>query len=205
MVGMAERVRSSRWTREQSETEFARVVAFSDGVIAIALTLLELNFDTPDVPAPQVAAELAALWPTFLSYAISFAVIGALWVSHHSFFAELRGFDSRLMRLNLLYLSLIVLIPFTTNVFDSYGEVPAGPMLYAAVLAAASLVAWTMGRYAVRAGFVAGAARSGAHGSSLRDLVTPAIFLLSVPLALVIPEYTPLIWLAGLILARRFS
>jgi uncharacterized membrane protein len=203
---MARSTRSGHWSRDDSETEFARVVAFSDGVIAIAITLLVLNFDVPEVPDERLSVELAQLWPSLISYAISFIVIGALWVQHHSFFGQLRSFDSRLMVLNLAYLSLIVLVPFTTDVLDNYGDVPAGPILYAVVLAGASLIAWVMGRYAIGAGFVPAATERGpTTGASLWGLVPGAIFMLSVPLALVVPQYTPLAWLAGFLITSRRS
>jgi uncharacterized membrane protein len=187
-------------TRVEAETEFARIVAFTDGVMAIAITLLVLNLELPDVPDSEITAELLNQWPAFLAYAISFVVIGRFWLSHHSFFGALKGFSRHLMAVNLLYLSLIVLIPFTTDVLDGYGDVPAGPILYSLVIAGASAVSWWMNRHViqedlVRPEEVATIARS----ASVAGLFPAAVFLLSVPFALFLPQWAPVFWAVGLL------
>jgi uncharacterized membrane protein len=168
--------------------------------MAIAITLLVLNLETPDVSDSALTGELLGLWPAFLAYAISFVVIGRFWLAHHAFFGALKGFSRQLMTVNLLYLSLIVLMPFTTDVLDSYGDVPAGPILYSLVIAGVSGVAWWMNRHVlqldlVRPERVADITRS----ASAAGLFPAAIFLLSIPFALVMPQWTPIFWLVGLV------
>lgn len=197
--------RGERHSRSERETEFARIVAFTDGVFAVAITLLVLKLDVPNLPSglePRISEELLRLWPTFLSYLLSFAVIGRFWVAHHRFFGTLDGFDARLMNLNLLNLSLIVLIPFTTEVLDDYGEQPAAPILYASVLAAASLVNWAMVHHAHRAGLVRDSGDRPGHSGLV--VGTAVIFLASIPLALIAPSYAPLVWIAALLVRGRF-
>jgi uncharacterized membrane protein len=72
-----------------------RILALSDGVFAIALTLLVLNIEVPEIPenlvAEELPGELLDLWPKFLSYVLSFVVIGFYWMAHHSIFGLMRS------------------------------------------------------------------------------------------------------------------
>jgi uncharacterized membrane protein len=201
---MAESSAKATRSRGEAETEFARIVAFTDGVIAIAITLLVLNLDAPDVSDSQAADALLDLWPAFVAYAISFVVIARFWLSHHEFFGALKGFSRQLMVVNLLYLSLIVLIPFTTDVLDAYGDLPLGPILYSVVIAGASAVSWWMNRHAieqdlVRPEQVAEISRA----ATLRGLTPTLIFVASIPFALALPTWAPVFWLLGLVVTGR--
>jgi uncharacterized membrane protein len=150
--------------------------------------------------------ELVNLGPAVLAYALSFLVIGRYWLGHHSFFAALRGFDKRLMTLNLLYLSLIVLVPFTTDVLDDYGDLPPGPILYAAVLAGASGVTWLMNRHSLTNGLVREEqVESVAQQAGPRGLVPALIFVASIPFALVYPSWTPVLWAVALVVSGRWG
>jgi len=117
--------------REGHEIEFSRIVAFSDGVFAIAITLLVLNLGIPKhLQGSEVASALWDQRESLLAYAISFAVIGRFWLVHHRFFSGVVGFDSRLIALNLFYLGAIVLIPFSSEVLGEYGGKTAAVALY---------------------------------------------------------------------------
>lgn len=93
-----------------------RVETFSDGVFAIAITLLVLTIAPPSDYA-HLAHQLAQRWPSLAAYVVSFLVIGIMWVNHHSVFANLRRIDRGLFYLNLLLLMTIVFIPYPTEVF----------------------------------------------------------------------------------------
>ena len=98
-----------------------RVEAFSDGVFAIAITLLILEIGVPHVEANQsLTHELLRLWPSYLSYVISFLVIGIMWSNHHSIFREIQRTDQTLLALNLLLLLLIAFVPFPTALLAEY-------------------------------------------------------------------------------------
>ena len=99
--------------REGNEIEFSRIVAFSDGVFAIAITLLVLAINIPDQLRDESLA--SALWgqrDDMLAYGLSFAVIGRFWVVHHRFFGEVTAFDGRLIRPETFFLASLVL-PWT--------------------------------------------------------------------------------------------
>jgi len=95
-----------------------RLVFFFDAVFAIAITLLVLEIDIPDLPVHVSTAAswraLAELVPSFFAFALSFLVIGRFWMGHHERFRSLRHFDARLMWPNMLYLMAIAFMPFAT-------------------------------------------------------------------------------------------
>src|SRR5205085_2423787 len=91
----------------------ARLEAFSDGVLAIAATLLVLELRVPEAGG-DLAAALASQWPSYVVYVVSFLTIGIIWVNHHSLLAHVRRVDRPLLFLNLWLLLTISLIPFPT-------------------------------------------------------------------------------------------
>ncbi len=93
-----------------------RVETFSDGVFAIAITLLVLTIAQPTDYA-ELAHQLAQRWPSLAAYVVSFLVIGIMWVNHHAIFSRLRLVDRAMFYLNLLLLMTIVFIPYPTEVF----------------------------------------------------------------------------------------
>jgi uncharacterized membrane protein len=183
-------------SRSGSEIEFARVVAFSDGVIAIAITLLVLNLDVPDVADGELAEALGELWRQYLAFALSFALIGRFWILHHRAFALMERFDGVLMTLNLVFLALIVLMPFATNLVAEYEDDPIVVVIYSAVVGLASLFTWLMVRYSLRHDHVREDLRPLAEAwSSLRGLGPTALFLVAVPVALLSSAAALGLWL----------
>ena len=131
------------------EKEVARIAAFSDGVFAIAITLLALQLEIPSGDHVDVWAELQDLWPSFLSFVISFAVIGAYWVAHHRLFSLIERYDRRLIWLNLLSLFFIVLMPFTTSLVGEHGGSDVSVIVYALSVAGAGFANTGMAAYAL--------------------------------------------------------
>jgi uncharacterized membrane protein len=93
-----------------------RLEAFSDGVFAIAITLLVLTIPEP-TNYHHLADALAHQWPAYAAYAVSFAVIGVMWLNHHTVFDHFVRIDRNLVYLNLTLLATVVLIPYPTQVF----------------------------------------------------------------------------------------
>ena len=92
-----------------------RLEAFSDGVFAVAITLLVLEIDVPG--GENLWHELKEQWPSFASFFVSFWVIGIIWVNHHGVIDHLRRADRGVLYLNLLVLMTVVFIPFSTELF----------------------------------------------------------------------------------------
>jgi uncharacterized membrane protein len=174
--------------------EFARIVAFTDGVFAIAITLLVLSIEVPaGLPEGHLHEFLLDSWPQLFAYFFSFAVIGRFWIAHHQYFALLHGFDRPLVILNLAYLSLIVLVPFPTELLGDYGDERDAVVLYAAVVGTTALLSWMIVRHAVRRGHTRADARTVAAASG--TLLPPVIFYASIPVALISPLAAQLMWL----------
>lgn len=97
----------------------ARTEAFSDGVFAIAATLLVLEIRVPVAHGDLLSAVVHA-WPAYASYTVSFLTIGIIWINHHAIFDQLHRVDPPLVVLNLLLLLLVALIPFPTALLATY-------------------------------------------------------------------------------------
>ena len=181
-------------------TDFGRIVAFTDGVMAVAITLLVLNLEVPDVRPDELDEALRQLDGSFLAYVLTFALVGRFWVIHHNLFETLERFDGQLMVLNLLFLALIALMPFGMDLVDSYPDTSIAIATFAGILSLTSLTHWTMTTYALRSDFV--------HEQRVRDtrrgrvisLGVPAVFLVSVPVAFVSPMAAELMWAATIVL-----
>ena len=118
-----------------------RLEAFSDGVFAIAITLLVLDINVPD-PATtgSLAAALGDQWPSYVAYAVSFLTIGIIWMNHHAMIRRLQAVDHGILTLNLLLLLLVALLPFTTALMAAYLRESGGENLAAALYAGSCLL-----------------------------------------------------------------
>jgi uncharacterized membrane protein len=176
--------------------EFARIVAFTDGVFAIAITVLVLSLDVPpDLADEDLHDHLIDAWPQLFAYFLSFAVIGRFWIAHHEVFSMLHDFDRRLMALNLVYLSMVVLIPFPTELLGEFGSETDSVVLYAAVVGTAALLSWALLRAGLRFGLVEPQARARAGPISAGMLRPALVFYASIPVAFVSPLAGQLFWL----------
>lgn len=117
----------------------SRLEAFSDGVFAIAITLLVLNIRIPDVPYSQLPQALFHALPSISTYVMSFVVIGIYWISHHQSSQYLEKTNRVLLWLNLFLLMLVSFMPFPTSLLGRYPfkEIPV--MIYGINLIAANL------------------------------------------------------------------
>lgn len=191
-------------SRGEGEIEFTRIVAFSDGVIAIAITLLVLNLDVPDVASDDLANALGDQWRQYLGFAISFVLIGRFWIVHHRAFALIERFDGTLMGLNLMFLALIVVMPFATDLVAEYGDIAIGVIIYALVVGLASFMTWLMIRHSLRHAHVRESLRPLAEAAaSWHGLAPSAVFLASVPIALISSEAALCVWSLSLVPGLR--
>jgi len=100
--------------------ETSRVEAFSDGVFAIAITLLILEIKVPPAGSGALPRDLLRQWPSYFSFLISFAFIGIMWINHHRLFTHIARCDDALLILNLLLLLGVVVVPFPTAVLATH-------------------------------------------------------------------------------------
>jgi TMEM175 potassium channel family protein len=117
--GEVTRGRAAADTGNATETvrwDKGRVEIFSDGVFAIAITLLVLDISVAPSDYDHLRSALAHEWPAYLAYVTSFLTVGSVWIAHHSLFSRLRFIDAVLLRLNLLLLMTAAFLPFPTSV-----------------------------------------------------------------------------------------
>ncbi len=98
----------------------SRTEAFSDGVFAIAATLLVLELKVPHVESGELAGELLDRWPSYVTYVVSFMTIGIIWVNHHAVLERIRVVNRPFLFLNLLFLMAVAVIPFPTALLADY-------------------------------------------------------------------------------------
>jgi len=163
----------------------ARVEAMSDGVFAIAITLLSLQLALP--LHGDLGDALVALAPDFFAFALSYAVIGSYWVFHHRLFAAVVRYDRRLVWLNLVMLFFIVLMPFTTSVVAEHGNDPLGVLVYAGSLIGAGLASAALTAYVFVGHRMCAASVTPrrVRYALVRSLVVPSYFAASLLLLLV--------------------
>jgi uncharacterized membrane protein len=181
----------------RESVEFGRIVAFTDGVFSIAITLLVLSLEVPSgLTGSELHRYLLDSWPQLFAYFLSFAVIGRFWISHHRLFSLLHDFDRSLLVLNLGYLALIVLIPFPTELLGEYGGEVDAVVIYATVVGSAALFGWLILRHALARGHVRPRDRATARARAAGALRGATVFYASIPVAFVSPLAGQLVWLA---------
>ena len=134
------------------QTETSRVEAFSDGVFAIAITLLIIEVHVPGRGhADSLGHELLDLWPSYLGYLTSFLTIGVMWINHHHVFSLIDRVDRTMLLLNTLLLLMIAFVPFPTAVLAQFVETDgarAAAVLYGATLTLTAITFFVWWRYA---------------------------------------------------------
>jgi uncharacterized membrane protein len=121
----------------------ARFEAFSDSVLAFAITLLVLGIALPAFTNPpndrELTHSLLHLWPNILAYILSFGVIGIMWQNHHALFRLVERIDRRTVFLNLLLLGVTVFIPFATSTLGAYPSMKSSTFLYGLTLTGSAI------------------------------------------------------------------
>lgn len=134
------------------DKEGARIEAFSDGVFAIAITLLVLEIKIPDATGGDLFKLLAKQWPSYCAFFISFAFVGIMWINHHRLFTYIRRSDDVLLLLNVLLLFGVSVVPFPTAVLAknfSNGGQRAAAILYHGTYFVISVLFNLLWRYCV--------------------------------------------------------
>lgn len=190
-------------TAEKIEDKFGldRIVFFSDAVIAIAITLLVIEIGVPKIEAAFVDIRLAhhvlEMWPEYLGYAVSFWVIANYWVAHHTAFRLIIDYDRRLIYINILFLMFIAFMPHTTALLFKYPGQPVSVIMYAGLIAAIGLTMLWMWSYATRNHRLVDktVAQSTINSLAKSLLITPAVFLISIVIALFNPHLAMYSWI----------
>jgi uncharacterized membrane protein len=131
----------------------SRLEAFSDGVFAIAITLLVLLFERPELePGQSLGEYLLHQWPAYLAYVVSFLTIGIIWVNHHAMFRHIVRTDRVLLFVNVFFLMSVAFIPYPTSLVAEFvrtDDARAAALLYGITLTATAIGFVALWRYAI--------------------------------------------------------
>lgn len=137
----------------KSVMSLSRFEAFSDGVFAIAITILAIEIKVPDLSKAtpsEAIIEIIHIWPHFLSYITSFLVIGVIWLNHHTLFHFLKRVDRITLIINLIVLMCVAFVPYSTKLMGEYGTLQPVTMFYGLSLSLTGVVYNILWFYIVR-------------------------------------------------------
>ncbi len=158
-----------------------RLEAFSDGVLAIIITIMVLEMK---VPHGESLADLRPLLPVFLSYVLSFIYIAIYWNNHHHMLHTARGVSAGVLWANLHLLFWLSLLPFVTGWMGENHFAPMTTALYGLVLLMASFAYWILARVII-ANEGKGSLLDRAMGKDYKGNVSVLIYVAAIPLAFV--------------------
>ena len=168
------------------EKETARIEAFSDGVFAIAITLLILEIKIPGVGSGDLSRQLLRQWPSYIAFVISFAFIGIMWINHHRLFTHIKRSNNALLFLNLLLLLGVCAVPFPTAVLAQHfgqSDQRTAAILYHGTYFAIAIFFNILWRYANRRLLGEDVDASTADKISAKYAVGPLLYLVCIALA----------------------
>ncbi len=183
------------YDRDRDPVEFGRVIALTDGVFAIAITLLVLNLTLPAATTDQpLFTALADRGPQLLAFFVSVAVVGSFFISHHGLMAMFQRIDPTMVRLTIVYVGFVVLIPFMQGLLGDRGD-SAAAALYAVVIGCAATVEALMLWHGHRQGLF----RFTLHGRVAylefsRAVAPMVVWFVSAGLAFAIGLWTIVVW-----------
>ncbi len=158
-----------------------RVEALSDGVFAVAMTLLAFGFRASGVPASALRSHLLHLWPQLLAYILSFVIVGVYWVAHHSQFHFVTSVDRTLLWINNAFLMTVAFMPFPASLLGEYPDTQASIVLYGCTLIVANSSLALSWFYADRAGLLHASLSAGFRKFAVRVTLAPAlVYLLAI-------------------------
>ncbi|HWA61208.1 MAG TPA: TMEM175 family protein [Caulobacteraceae bacterium] len=169
-----------------------RLTAFTDGVLAIIVTIMVLELHPPHGGGLQ---DLAALWPLFASYMLSFVYIAIYWNNHHHFFQLVPKVDGALLWANLHLLFWLSLVPFATAWMGEHAFEPAPTALYGVALLMPAIAWYVMQGVIIRRQGEGSPLRR-ALGRDLKGKLSPFVYLSGVGLAFVAPAVSDALYLA---------
>jgi len=158
-----------------------RLEAFSDGVIAIIITIMVLELKVPHGDSLEV---LLPLWPVFLSYSLSFVYLGIYWNNHHHMLHATRQISGNVLWANLHLLFWLSLVPFVTGWMGENEFAPIPMAMYGAVLLMAALAYWILLQTILRAEGPDSLLRK-AVGSDWKGKLSPILYVIAIPAAFV--------------------
>lgn len=199
----------------ESGEDLTRIAQFSDGVFAIAVTLLALEIRIPAIPEALVASRLTpailALLPRVLVYVLTFMNISVMWISHHRAFTHIHRYDTPLLWMNAFFLMLVAFLPVASSTLGAYPTRPAAVVFYGAVLLAVTLGELQIWLYATSRRRLVDPEIDPrvVRYITLRALFPAVVFALAIPVAFFAPAAAEVmmgaVFFTALVLGRVYS
>ncbi len=161
-----------------------RLAAFSDGVIAIIITIMVLELKTPRDASPEA---FLVLWPVFLSYALSYLLVGIVWVNHHHLLRYTDQVDSLVIWANLAFLFFVSLIPFFTEYMAANRMNPFTTALYAGIFLLMTLAFMLLQRSITRQFSERADLQEMTRAATWRNWIALTFYTLAIPAAYLYP------------------
>ncbi len=201
ILSMAE-MKSTQGLDQQTPHGFSigMLTLFSDAVFSIAITLLAFDIRVPQLPeeliAVQLNNEIYGLLPRFISFVLTFFIVGSYWISYHRTFHQIKRYDRGLISLNLLFLMFIVLLPFPNDLIGKYPMQQAAVITYAIITCLTGVSLWLVWLHASRKHRLIDASFSPhfIRRLNLRLLISPCLFLISIPISYLSPLASMITW-----------
>lgn len=173
---------------DSPDADAVRLLSLSDGVFAIAITILVLSIDQPPPPMGRTAgvtpADVIQVWPEMFSYALSFLVIGNFWIDHRRIFDYVSQHTGSVTWINILFLMAIAFLPFPTSLLGDFGGW-FSVVLYAASMALTGFIEYALWSHVSRGEtlLVPDVDPDLVRFNRAQFLVTPVVFVISIPVA----------------------
>lgn len=182
---------------ERGSIEFGRVIALTDGIYSVAMTLLVVSIGVPKVEPKDLEQELLSAHGDLLTFLIAVAVLAFYWISNHHFVRHLRAMDAVYAGLNMVYLALVAFLPLPTALLDRYSSEPITVVLYISTLLLISLMELALFSRAHRAElFTSEPPKQAIRYSALIALIPVLVFSLAIPVGLLSsPTYALATWI----------
>ena len=164
-----------------------RLLALSDGMFAVALTLLILDIHLPEGPKEHLGAALVSIAPRLGIFVLSFAIVAYYWFIHHLIFLYVRSASRRLLWASLLFLLMIVILPFSAGVLGRYPLTPIALATFGLNIAACSLTLWLTWVLARRGGHVVNVAPEQRRYIDRRFAISPVLAIAAVAVSRFLP------------------
>ncbi len=177
----------------------ARLETLTDGIFAIAMTLLVLSIEVPTLPAnptPLVINEYIfnTLLPQIGIYIISFAILGGFWLNHHIFYA-MKHTDLTLNWLNIFWLMSIAIVPFSTSLMSNYGQYQFAEIIFALNMLVIGVLYYYIWQYVIKNEMIYEPVPPYANMIQRSNLLLPLISVIAIGISFIIPVGTILIFI----------
>ncbi|MGH9123250.1 MAG: TMEM175 family protein [Acidimicrobiales bacterium] len=186
--------------RSRGNLDLGRILALSDGVFAIAMTLVAFQIKVPTLGKPTENGLVSALTKngsSYFSFLITFMVIGLFWMAHHRIFRNIEQATESLMLLNLVLLMAVAALPFPSSLLGQYGGERVSVILYACSMIVVGLLLTALTYMAAKRRLFSRSASEAELKLGLwRSMSMVGVFVLSIPVAVASPTVAPFVWIA---------